>query len=244
MTRKHTKASVFAILVCAFVITATSQQLAQADIDRIVSAATAKETEFRNAFGQYNFKRDAKVQSIAQGGQISGEYRRTSQLVIDASGKRVEKIEFFPVPTLTGIRISAEELDEPGGVSPFALESSKAAMYTFKYAGKERIDELDLHVFDVTPKRVPDPKTVKDRLFQGRIWIDVQSNVIVKTRGKAVPESKLAPLPNIEIYREEIEGNWFPTYAYGDEEVVLDNGYGLRVRMKVTFSDFERVKPK
>ena len=31
-------------------------------------------------------------------------------------------------------------------------------MYNFMYLGKEHIDELDLYVFEVTPKVIPDPK--------------------------------------------------------------------------------------
>ena len=231
------------LLMIIWALPAAAQQPAPADLDRIISTATAKETEFHNAFSHYTFKREAHVQSIAQGGQIEGEYRRTSQLSFDAAGKPVEKIQFFPVPTMTAIRISTDDLDEPGGVSPFALEASKAALYNFKYIGKERIDELDLHVFDVTPKRVPDPKS-KERLFQGRIWIDTQGNYIVKTRGKGVPESKLFPVPNVEIYREEIDGNWFPTYAYADEELILESGFPARIRMKVTLSEFEKPRPK
>src|SRR5882724_8793633 len=53
------------------------------DTERIVSTFTAKETEFRNALAQYRFKRDATVQTIGAGGQISGEYRRTSHLSVD-----------------------------------------------------------------------------------------------------------------------------------------------------------------
>src|SRR5678815_6115949 len=70
------------------------------DTERIVSTFTAKETEFRNALAQYRFKRDAAVQTIGAGGQISGEYRRTSRLTVDDTGKLIEKILFFPTPTL------------------------------------------------------------------------------------------------------------------------------------------------
>src|SRR5688572_2788979 len=83
-------------------IKAQPQQSASAapvDTDRIVSAFTAKETEFRNALAQYSFKRDAVAQTIGAGGQISGEYHRTSQLAFDDTGKRIEKILFFPTPT-------------------------------------------------------------------------------------------------------------------------------------------------
>ncbi|MCA1606472.1 MAG: hypothetical protein LC775_13615, partial [Acidobacteria bacterium] len=167
---------------------AASAQQPAAETDRIVSAFTARETEFRNALAQYAFKRDAVVQSIGAGGQISGEYHRTSQLIFDDSGKRMEKILFFPMPTLTAVGISSEDLDDLGGVQLFALEASKAPLYNFKYVGKERIDELDLHVFDVSPKALSDSKKVKERLFQGRIWVDTQDYQIVKTRGKGVPE--------------------------------------------------------
>src|SRR5258705_4650633 len=58
-----------------------------ADTERIVSAFTAKETEFRNALAQYRFNRDATVPTIGAGGQTSGEYRRNSHLTVDDSGK-------------------------------------------------------------------------------------------------------------------------------------------------------------
>ena len=236
------------LIILIPVLFATEQQQsgtpAPAEIDRIVTALTAKETEYRNALAQYTFKRDAVVQSIAAGGQFSGEYRRTSQLSFDSNGKRIEKILHFPVPTLYAVRISTDDLDDLGGVPAFALEASKAPLYNFKYAGKERIDEVDLHVFDVAPKVVPDPKKAKERLFQGRIWVDTQGYQIMKTRGKGVPEPKLAPLPTVEIYREEIEGFWFPTYAYADEELIIPGGAVSRIRMRVKFSEFQKANKK
>jgi hypothetical protein len=222
-----------------------SATAAQVDTDRIVSALTAKETESRNALAQYRFKRDAVIQTIGAGGLISGEYHRTSQLAFDDGGKRIEKILFFPTPTLSAIGISTEDLDNLGGAPLFALEAAKAPLYNFKYVGKERIDELDLHVFDVAPKALPDLKKVKDRLFQGRIWVDTDGNQIVKTRGKGLPEPKNSPFPTVEIYREEIDGRfWFPTYAYADEELLLGSGQVVRIRLRVRFSEFEKVTRK
>jgi hypothetical protein len=217
---------------------------ATAETGPIVISLTARETEFRKALALYIFKRDAVVQTIGAGGQISGEYHRTSQLLFDDSGKRVEKILFFPMPTLSALAISTEDLDDLGGVQLFALEASRAPLYNFKYVGKERIDELDLHVFDVSPKVIPDPKKVKERLFQGRIWVDMQGYQIVKTRGKGMPEPKNKPYPTLEIYREEIDGYWFPTYAYADEELILANGQPVKVRMRIRLSEFEKVNRK
>jgi TonB family protein len=219
--------------------TITASALPAARIDEIVRAFTAKETRFRQALNGYAFKRDALVQTIGMGGQVTGEYHRVSYFTFDDQGNRFEKINFFPMPTLTEISITAQDLEDLGGVNPFALEASKLNDYNFKYIGKERIDDLDLYVFDVGPKIAPDPKKVKERFFQGRIWVDEQDLQIVKARGKGVPEDKNNKYATFETYREQIDGKyWFPTYTYADDELVFGNGNVVRVRMLVKYTDF------
>lgn len=219
--------------------TAGSANLTQAQIDNIVRRFTAKETEFRTALNQYFFKRDALIQEIGMGGQVIGEYHRVSDFTFDDKGNRYEKINFFPMPSLQGATMTNEDLEDLGGVNPFALEGAKAALYNFKYIGKERIDELDLYVFDVSPKVMPDPKT-KDRVFVGRIWVDDHDLQIVKAKGKAGPETKKNKFPIVETYREQIDGKfWFPTYVYADDDLIFDNGTDFRVRMRVKYTDFK-----
>ena len=214
------------------------------NVESIIRSFTAKETEFRQALNQYAFKRDAVVQTIGMGGQITGEYHRVSRFVFDDSGNRYEKILQFPMPTLQGLEVTAEDLEDLGGIQPFALEASKADKYNFTYVGKERIDELNLYVFDVAPKVMPDPKKSKERFFQGRIWVDDQDLQIVKARGKGIPEGKQR-FPTFETYREQIDGRyWFPTYTYADEELVFDNGYTMHMRMRVRYTDFEKFRAK
>ena len=217
--------------------TASSDALSQAEIDRIVRAFTTKEVEFRKALNLYSFKRDAMIQTLGMGGQVTGEYHRISSFTFDDQGTRYEKISFFPMPSYPGI--TNEDLEDLGGVGPFALEPSKIDKYNIKYVGREKIDELNLYVFDVTPKVVPDPKKVKERLFTGRVWVDDQELQIVKAKGKGVPETKINKFPIVETYREQISGKyWFPTYSYADEELIFDNGEPLHIRMKVRYTDF------
>lgn len=219
--------------------TAGANTMPQAQVDEIVRAFTAKESGFRQALNSYAFKRDALVQTIGMGGQVTGEYHRVSQFTFDDQGNRFEKINFFPMPTLTEISVTAQDLEDLGGVNPFALEASKLNAYSFKYVNKEKIDELDLYVFDVSPKVAPDPKKVKERFFQGRIWVDVQDLQIVKARGKGVPEDKNNKYPTFETYREQIDGKyWFPTYTYSDDELTFGNGNVVRMRMLVKYTDF------
>ncbi len=236
-----------ALLLCAlFALNVSAQtngtgSLDPVLIDRIIRTFTSKETQFRRALNTYSFKRDALIQSIGAGGQVVGEYHRVSTFTFDDQGERFEKISFFPMSTLP--EITQEDVDDLGGVNPFALEPNKISLYNFRYAGKEKIDELDLYIFDVAPKVMPDPKKIKDRLFSGRIWVDEQDLQIVKTKGKGVPETKNNKFPNVETYREHIDGKfWFPTYSYADEELIFDNGGSIHVRMKVRYMDFTETK--
>ncbi|HSE30375.1 MAG TPA: TonB family protein [Pyrinomonadaceae bacterium] len=216
----------------------TDPQLSPAETQRIISAFTAKEAEFRHALNQYAFKRDALLQRIGMGGQVTGEYHRVSTFTFDDNGNRFEKINFFPMSSM-GENITKEDIDDLGGISPFALDPSKVDKYNFKYIGKEKIDELNLYVFDVSPKVIPNPKKMEDRLFLGRIWVDDQDLQIVKTKGKGVPETKDNKFPIVETYREHIDGRyWFPTYSYADDELIFDSGDSLHLRMKVRYFDF------
>lgn len=220
----------------------TPGQLTPAEIDRIIRRMAQKETEFREALANYSFRRDATIQTIGQGGQITGEYRRVSNFVFSADGRRFERIGFFPMSTLTEIQITTEDLEDMGGVQAFALEASKIDQYNFTYVGRERIDELNLYVFDVAPKVVPNARRIQERFFQGRIWVDDQDFQIVKARGKGVPEGDQR-FPTFESYREQIDGRyWFPTYTYADDELVFRDGQVVRVRMLVRFTDFQRFR--
>jgi hypothetical protein len=221
-----------------------SASASTANIDQIIRAFTAKETEFRQALDQYAFTRDAVIQTIGLGSQITGEYHRTSSFIFDDRGNRYEKINFFPMSTLTEISVTNEDLEDLGGIQPFALEASKIDKYNFTYVGKEKIDELNTYVFDVAPKVMPSPKRPEDRLFQGRIWVDDQDLQIVKVRGKGVPEGKQR-FPLFETYRQQVDGKyWFPVYTYADDNLVFDNGQVSHVRMVVRYTDYRRFGSK
>jgi hypothetical protein len=221
-----------------------SPNLQQVDVDRIINTFTAKESQFRKALNEYAFKRDATLQSLGMGGQITGEYHRVSYFTFDDQGNRFEKISYFPMPTFGG-SVTQEDLNDLGGIQPFALDPSKLGQYDFKYVGKEKIDELNLFVFDVAPKVLPDPKKTKERFFTGRIWVEDQDYQIVKTRGKGIPETKNNKFPTVETYREQIDGRyWFPTYSYADEELIFENGDVLHVRMQVRYTDFVKASAK
>jgi hypothetical protein len=216
------------------------KDLSQAEIDRIVKKFTANEGDFRAALTNYVFNRDATVQTIGMGGQVSGQYHRVSFMTFSSDGGRFEKILFFPVSTLTEISVTPEDLEDLGGVNPFALEPSAVSQYNFTYVGMEHIDELDLYVFDVAPKVMPDPSKSKARVFTGRIWVDKDDLMIVKSKGKAGPETKKNKFPVVETWRENVDGKyWFPSFATSDDELVFEHGDVHHIRMRVKYTDYK-----
>jgi hypothetical protein len=214
--------------------------LPQAEINRIISKVSENEGAFRDALKDYVFRRKAAISTVGMGGQITGTYRRDSFMTFNSDGGRFEKVEFMPIPTLTEMQVTVEDLDDLGGVNPFALDPSMISQYNINYVGTEKIDELDLYVFDVKPKVIPDPKRSKLRMFVGRIWVDRDDLMIVKSKGKAVPETKDNKYPVVETTREQIDGKyWFPVDARSDDELVFDSGQVVKERMRVKYSDYK-----
>jgi len=243
MIRKISLSLVVFLLCAAGVFaqgsTITPGNLSKAQIDAMVAKFTANESAFREALTNYVFNRYASISTVGMGGQISGTYRRDSFMTFTSDGKRFERILFAPVSSLTEISVTPEDLEDLGGVNPFALEPRNISQYNFTYLGKEKIDDLNLHVFEVTPKTMPDPKS-KIRLFTGRIWVDDEDLMIVKSKGKAVPETKENKFPVVETWRENIDGKyWFPAYASSDDELVFDNGHVARLRLRVKYTDYK-----
>ena len=216
----------------------TKANLSQAEIDQIVRKFTKNEALFRQALNVYAFNRNAVISTIGLGGQITGTYRRDSYLTFSESGERFEKILFAPISTLTEIEVTAADIEKLGGIDPFAIEPKVADQYNFTYLGKEKIDELSLHVFDVSPKVMPDPKKGIAKYFQGRVWVEDDGLMIVKSRGKAVPEGK-ERFPVIETIRAPIDNKYyFPVDSRADDELVFDNGHVAKIRVRVRYTDY------
>lgn len=222
--------------------TITKGTMAQAEVDRIVKKVTENEGDFRYALTNYVFNRSATIQTLGMGGQVTGQYRRDSFMTFSENGGRFERIVFFPISTLKEISVTAEDLEDLGGVNPFALEPKSASLYNFTYLGKERIDELNLYVFDVAPKVMPVFKKGGGvRLFLGRVWVDDADLMIVKSKGKGVPEGKDDKYPVVETWRENVDGKfWFPSYSSSDDELVFSSGNVVKMRIRIKYTDYRQ----
>ncbi len=238
--------ALFSIIMLFSAIGVTAQEssnivrnnLSQAEIDKIVKKFTQNEFLFRQALGVYAFNRNAKLQTVGLGGQITGTYQRDSYLTFNSDGSRFEKILYFPVPTMKEVEITVADIENLGGINPFAIEPKFIDQYKFTYLGKEKIDELNLYVFDVVPKVIPDWKKTTQKFFSGRIWVDDQDLMIVKSKGKAVPEGK-ERFAVTETWRDSVDGKyWFPVFSTSDDELVFDNGQVVKMKVRVKYSNY------
>jgi len=216
----------------------------------IIKRFTSKESELREEWKDYAYRQETRLQVIGPANTISGEYFQVSEFVFNDAGKRVERIVRAPQSTLdqAGLTMTAEDKNALINLQPFALATDELPNYNLNFVGREKLDELNTYVFEVIPKVISDPKTLKKgkdsgiegKYFQGRIWVDDQDLQIVKTAGKTVPEFKQR-FPRFETYRENIDGRyWFPTYTYGDDELDFEKGPSIHVRLVIKYRDYRR----
>lgn len=213
--------------------------LSQPEIDKIIHKFTRGEALFRQALNIYAFNRSATLQTIGMGGQITGTFKKDSFLTFTEAGDRIEKVLFAPVSTVTEIEITAADLENMSGIDIFAIDPKNMPKYNFTYLGKEKIDELNLFVFEASPKVIPNPKKSNEKLFTGRIWVDDEDFLIVKTKGKAVPEGKNERFAVMETWRENIDGKyWFPSYTMSDDELVFDSGQVVKMKIRMKYTNY------
>ncbi|MGC2254138.1 MAG: hypothetical protein WA563_06330 [Candidatus Acidiferrales bacterium] len=95
--------------------------------------------------------------------------------------------------------------------------------YRFDYVRREFLGSVRCLVFDVTPL----PKSGDGR-FQGRIWVEDQSYVIVRFNGVFVPVTRTFGWNlHFDSWRTNVAPNlWIPSYIYSAESDLKDFPFG------------------
>jgi hypothetical protein len=208
-------------------------------VDEIIRRFSEKEKEFKQARDNYTFQQEVRVQELSDTDRVLGEYRTTTDISFDEKGKRTEKIINAPPSTLKRIGITKEDLQDLESIQPFVLTSDEIGLYNLKYHGKEKIDEINCYVFDVSPKKIEKDK----RYFEGKIWVDDKDLQIVKTYGKAVPDIRSKNgenlFPKFETYREQIDEYWFPTYTRAVDTLEFSSGR-QKIREIIRYGNYKK----
>ena len=210
-------------------------------VEEIIRKFAEKEQEFQKARENYIYRQTVRIEVLELDGRRSGEeYFMVSDILFDNKGRRIEKVVRSPPSTLQRVILTPEDLHDIQNIFPFVLTTSNVEKYNLTYLGKEKIDEIDSYLFDVSPKKVEK----EERYFEGKIWVDDQDLQIVKTDGKTIyvvtKKNKDARFPRFETYRNNVDGKyWFPVYTKADD--VLDfPGNKVRIREVVKYENYKR----
>jgi len=217
--------------------------------EQIIKQFAAKETEFQEALNHYTYRRTARVDTIDDDTKkVSGEWYEVDDVIFDPSGRRMERAVDAPPSTLDqgGILMTASDLQDIQHGYPFVLTTEDLPKYNIKYIGRQKVDELECYVFDVTPKVIEKHQ----RYLDGRIWVDATDLQIVVTDGRMVPDDTKKGQedlhPPFMTWRQQIDGHyWFPVYTKGEGYLHFGGGYGylaqdVHIRDIIKYSDYKR----
>ncbi|OYT72540.1 MAG: hypothetical protein CFK52_04915 [Chloracidobacterium sp. CP2_5A] len=210
------------------------------DAAQIIQRFTENESLLLREFANYIYRQEVRMQTLGIDDRPTGEFYRLSEVSFTESGQRREEIKRFPPSTLQGLQITPADLEDFGTTNPFAITKEDAPLYNIEYVGRERLDELDTYVFEARPKRVPKFQSGGKRFFTGRVWVDAQDLMVVKSAGRTLPEDQNNKFPRFESYRENIDGRfWFPTYVFADDVLEFPRS-SIHIRLEIRYTNYRR----
>jgi hypothetical protein len=213
---------------------------------QIIRQFAAKESEYRQALEHYTYRRVARIQEIDDDNKVSGEWYEVDDVIFDSTGKRTEKTVFAPESSLHQVMLMPSDMQDLQHGYTFALTTENIAQYDVKYVGRQKVDEVDCFVFDVSPKVIEK----KTRYFAGRAWVDATDMEIVVTNGRMVPDDTRKNNedlhPPFMTWRQQIDGqNWFPVYSKGEGILHFSGGHGymsqdVHLRQTIKYTDYKQ----
>jgi hypothetical protein len=203
----------------------------------IINRFVANEAVMKKAYETYNFTQSIRLDELTDPG---GKFSVTGEVYVRPDGQRYMRVTNQPVSTLKLMHFSLEDVRVIASMPDFPLTPDKVANYDFKYAGQEKLDQLNTFIFQVKPKLL----SRKERYFQGVVWIDDHDFAIVKSYGKFVSEIEgngtELPFTMFETYRENFQGKyWLPTYTRSDDYFKDDQNDDLPLRLVIHSTDFK-----
>jgi hypothetical protein len=211
-------------------------------VQDVITKFGAAESAAKEARLHYTYKQDVMIQTLS-GTSVTGEFHEVTSVSYDAKGRRVEEVTFAAQPSLRGIQLDQDDMEDIRFFMPLLMTSEDLPQYTLTYAGKQHVDDLDTYVFHMEPKKEENGK----RYFTGRIWVDAQDFQIVKVCGKSGPEKihvkkhERAHLqPMFVTYRQQVDGRyWFPAYTRSDDTLRFPAG-SAHLRQIIKYTAYKR----
>jgi hypothetical protein len=211
-------------------------------VQEVIQKFGAAEGVTKEARLHYTYKQDVLIQTLS-GTDVTGEFHEVTNISYDGKGRRQEEVTFAAQPTLRGIQLTQEDMEDIRIFMPLVLTSEDQPQYNLTYAGQQHVDDLDTYVFHVEPKKEEKGK----RYFQGRIWVDAQDLQIVKVCGKSGPDrvqvrknERQDLRPTFVTYRQQVDGRyWLPAYTRSDDTLRFKS-VSIHMREIIKYSGYKR----
>jgi hypothetical protein len=214
--------------------------------DQIIQKFAAKESEFRQAMGQYTYTRSVKIETLNDDNQPDGAYQQVTDISYDGKNAKLEHVTFAPANTLERLIMTPSDMSDIEHRLPFVLTTEDLPLYNITYVGRQKVDDLDTYVFDVAPKKIEKGQ----RYIQGRIWVEQRDLQIVVVNAKNLPDDLRPGHEDLSLpfttYREQVDGQfWFPVYSKADGVLHFSGGKGymsedVHLRSIVKYSNYKR----
>jgi hypothetical protein len=209
--------------------------------EQIIEAMAQKESEFYEAWKQYSYHQIAEVKVLeVDGAPVSNQRLVLAwDIVFRDDGTRETKM-VERQGRLRDVQFTSEDEEVISDIQPFAITQKELPLYNLNYQGKENVDELSCYVFSVRPRSMKEGR----KYFEGKIWVDDQDLQVVRTVGKAVPQTKNSQFPEFETIRQIIDNQyWFPVWTHADSKLRFP-GQTVRIEETITYEDYRRFASK
>jgi hypothetical protein len=232
---------VLSALFASAAFAASSADPSPSEIDSIITKFAANESAFSQARGNYTYRQTARILELDDGGNVEGKWETVSDIIFTPEGKRTEHVVRAPVPSLSKIILTPQDMQDLQDVQPFVLTSAEIPNYYVRYLGREQLDELQCYAFAIKPKKMEQGK----RYFEGIVWVEDRDLQVVKTYGRGIgllKRNEDNQFPKFETYREQIDGKyWFPTYTIANDTLNFKDS-SQRIRQTVKYEDYKQFK--
>jgi hypothetical protein len=198
----------------------------------------ANEDVMKREYNSYNFTQTVRIEELDN---PAGKFTVTGEVYTRPGGDRFLKVEKQPESDLKQTHFTVEDVRTIVSMPLFVLTTAELEHYNLKYAGQEKLDEINTYIFQVKPKLL----SRKHYYFEGVVWLEDRDFAIVKSYGRFVSELEgngtRLPFTYFETFRENFqEKYWLPTYTCSDESIPKGEGNELRLHLVIRDTNFQR----
>ena len=206
----------------------------------VLERVAANGSLFERERARYSYRQSFRFYEIGRDGPPGGDYREVREVGFTSDGERQEEFVKRPVNRLKRIILTEEDFRDIREVQPFVLTEDTLWFYGSRYEGEENVRGHDCWVFRIKPRQVLDGQ----RLLDGRIWVDKETEQAVQVGGLPVPQEHRSEsgnlFPRFITVFEQVDGKyWFPVSTIADDTLAFSSG-GQRVKYEIEFSDYKR----